>query len=135
MPEGYVVAVGTASTGPRALAWRVAAPVTVLGAGLLFALSATTARGTDLRASRSDLATLVSQQRADVQGREQVAAQWRRQVAAATRTAAAGDSTIAREQAGSGPSAGLFTRCGHLSTLWIVVGYESHGCDLSGLAA
>ena len=101
MPERGVVVVSTPSTRPRTLGWRIAAPVTVIGAGLLFALSATTARGTDLRASRSDLATLVSQQRTDVQGREQVAAQWRRQVAAATRTAAAGDSTITREQAGS----------------------------------
>ena len=95
------MAEGSPRAPTRALVWRVAAPITVMGAGLLFALSATTARGTDLRASRSDLATLVSLQRTEVLAKEQVASQWRRQVQAAARTAAAGDSTIAREQASS----------------------------------
>ena len=81
--------------------WRLAAPVTVVGAGLLFALSASTAKGTDLRASRSDLATLVGAERSDVLAREQVAAVARRRVADAARTAAAGDSRVAREQASS----------------------------------
>ena len=86
---------------PVGTVWRLAAPVTVAAAGLLFAVSATTAQGTDLRASRSDLATLVGKQRADVSAREQVAAGLRRRVAAAASIAATGDVTIASEQSSS----------------------------------
>lgn len=127
------MAVGSTRPGSPARAWRVAAPLTVMGAGLLFAVSATTARGTDLRASRSDLATLVSVQRADVAGREQVASQWRRRVDAAARTAAAGDSTIASEQAGSAgvaAAAGLTPVTGH----GLVVALDDAPAPLPGVA-
>jgi hypothetical protein len=43
--------------------WRILAPVALLCAGLLFATSATNARGTDLRPSRNTtLAGLVEEQ-------------------------------------------------------------------------
>ena len=86
---------------PVGTVWRLAAPVTVVAAGLLFALSATTAQGTDLRASRSDLASLVGKERADVSAREEIAAALRRRVANSARVAAAGDATIAVEQSSS----------------------------------
>ncbi len=104
-----------ANVGRRPNAWRLAVPLTVLGAGLLFALSASTAQGTDLRASRSDLAGLVGKQRDEVLAREKFAAGLRRSVAAAGQTAAAGDSRVAAEQArgaGIASAAGLTAMSG-----------------------
>lgn len=53
----------------RADAWRVLVPVAAVGAGLLFATSAATADGTDLRSDRRlRLAELVGQQERELQG-------------------------------------------------------------------
>ena len=46
----------------RPTPWSALVPLVALGAGLLFALSATTARGTDLRSSGGDLPGLIRQQ-------------------------------------------------------------------------
>jgi uncharacterized protein YlxW (UPF0749 family) len=84
----------------RARAWRVLVPVTALLAGLLFAASAHTAQGTDLRGGRfSDLTSLIDASSKSVSKEEQQAAVLRRDVAAATQGAAAGSSTVAAEKA------------------------------------
>ena len=49
--------------------WALLVPLTALGAGLLFATSASTAQGTDLRADRRlQLTELIARERADVEG-------------------------------------------------------------------
>jgi uncharacterized protein YlxW (UPF0749 family) len=79
--------------------WRVLVPVTALGAGLLFATSASTAQGTDLRAGRfSQLTDLIDANSKSVRKQEQSASQLRKDVAAAGNSAAAGSSVVAREQ-------------------------------------
>ncbi|MCW2672696.1 MAG: hypothetical protein JWP14_1285 [Frankiales bacterium] len=71
-------------------------------AGLLFAASASTAQGTDLRAGRfSDLTGLIDASSNSVRKQEQQAAALRREVDAATQSAAAGSSTVAAEKARS----------------------------------
>jgi uncharacterized protein YlxW (UPF0749 family) len=71
-------------------------------AGLLFAASASTAQGTDLRAGRfSDLTGLIDASSKSVRKQEQQAAALRRDVDAATQSAAAGSSTVAAEKARS----------------------------------
>lgn len=84
-------------TGRRA-AYRVLVPVTALGAGLLFATSASTAQGTDLRAERQEVADLIGEQQRDVEALEAQARALREQVAAQAGTAAAGDSRVQAEQ-------------------------------------
>ena len=46
----------------RPTAWSAVVPLVALGAGVLFALSAATARGTDLRSSGGDLPGLIRDQ-------------------------------------------------------------------------
>ncbi|MGB8650187.1 MAG: DUF881 domain-containing protein [Mycobacteriales bacterium] len=80
--------------------WRVLVPVTALGAGLLFATSASTAQGTDLRGGRfSQLTDLISSTSDRVAQQEKQAAELRREVAAAGQTAAAASSTVAAARA------------------------------------
>jgi uncharacterized protein YlxW (UPF0749 family) len=92
-------------------AWRVLVPVTALLAGLLFATSASTAQGTDLRAGRfAQLTDLIAAAQDTVAGQEHEAAALRREVAAAARQAATGSSTVAAETAkgdATAPAAGL----------------------------
>lgn len=58
--------------------WSLLVPLTALGAGLLFATSASTAQGTDLRADRRlQLTELIARERADVASRERAAAELR----------------------------------------------------------
>ncbi|MGZ6826259.1 MAG: DUF881 domain-containing protein [Mycobacteriales bacterium] len=84
----------------RPSAWRVLVPVTALGAGLLFATSASTAQGTDLRGGRfSQLTDLISSTSAGVARQEKEAAQLRREVAQEGQAAAASSSTVAAENA------------------------------------
>ena len=79
--------------------WRWLVPLTALGAGLLFATSATTARGTDLRAGRrTQLTELIAAQQADVATQERAASRLRTEVSAAAITAAAGSSVVAAER-------------------------------------
>ena len=78
--------------------WSVLVPVTALLAGLLFATSASTAQGTDLRAGRfSQLTDLIVAAQDTVAGQERQAAELRREVADSSRLAAAGSSTAAAE--------------------------------------
>jgi uncharacterized protein YlxW (UPF0749 family) len=85
--------------------------VLVFGAaGVIFAASAATARGTQLRADRTDLAALIRSESAKRDAQEQRLAGLRRQVDALTASAAGGDSEVARlrREAGSvAPAAGL----------------------------
>lgn len=79
--------------------WRWLVPLTALGAGLLFATSAATARGTDLRAGRrTQLTELIAAQQADVATQERAASRLRTEVSAAAVTAAAGSSVVAAER-------------------------------------
>ncbi len=79
--------------------WRWLVPLTALGAGLLFATSAATARGTDLRAGRrTQLTELIAAQQADVASQERAASRLRTEVSAAAVTAAAGSSVVAAER-------------------------------------
>ncbi|MCW2598669.1 MAG: uncharacterized protein JWM02_498 [Frankiales bacterium] len=75
-------------------------PVTALGAGLMFATSASTAQGTDLRGGRfSQLTDLISSTSASVARQEQEAAALRREVTQAGQSAAANSSIVAAEKA------------------------------------
>jgi uncharacterized protein YlxW (UPF0749 family) len=89
----------------------VLVPVTALLAGLLFATSASTAQGTDLRAGRfAQLTDLIASTQDTVAAQEREAADLRKEVADASRRAAAGSSTVARESAKGdvlAPPAGL----------------------------
>ncbi|MCW2679827.1 MAG: hypothetical protein JWM62_1228 [Frankiales bacterium] len=74
----------------------VLVPMTALAAGLLFATSASTAQGTDLRADRRlQLTELIARERADVSRREQDAAELRAEVQALSDRAAASDVRVA----------------------------------------
>ena len=92
-------------------AWRALVPVTALLAGLLFATSASTAQGTDLRGGRfQDLTQLIEAASKNVAKQEKQAAALRAQVAAANQGAASGSATVAAEQAAGDallPAAGL----------------------------
>ena len=80
--------------------WRWLVPVTALGAGLLFAASASTAQGTDLRAGRfSQLTDLINSASGSVASQEKDAAALRRAVAQDGQTAASASSTVAKEKA------------------------------------
>jgi uncharacterized protein YlxW (UPF0749 family) len=77
----------------------VLVPVVALGAGLLFAASASTAQGTDLRAGRfSDLTDLIDATSKSVRKQEDAAASLRQDVDAATVGAAGTSTTITREK-------------------------------------
>ncbi len=79
--------------------WRLLVPLTSLGAGLLFATTAVTAHGTDLRAGRrSQLTDLISSQRHQIEARERVASGLRSAVAGATGRTAARSTTVAGER-------------------------------------
>jgi len=74
--------------------------LTAAAAGLLFATSASTAGGTDLRAGRRlQLGELISRERVEVARQERAAADLRAQVQRAGGDAAARDSRVARERA------------------------------------
>jgi uncharacterized protein YlxW (UPF0749 family) len=92
-------------------AWAVLVPVTAALAGLLFATSASTAQGTDLRGGRfSQLTDLITAAQDDVASQERTAAALRAQVDEATRRAATGSTAVARETARAdalAPAAGL----------------------------
>lgn len=82
---------------PRVPAALVA--LTCLLAGLLFATSATTAQGTDLRSDRRlRLTELVDRERDEVERRERVAAELRRQVTAASEQVEARNAGVAQER-------------------------------------
>jgi uncharacterized protein YlxW (UPF0749 family) len=75
-------------------------PLTALSAGLLFATSASTAQGTDLRADRRlQLTELIARERSDVQQRERDAAELRSEVEARSAREAADDSRVAQASA------------------------------------
>lgn len=80
--------------------WQAFVPLTALLAGLLFATSAATAQGTDLRAGRrTQLTELISEQGREVDRQEKRAAQMRADVAAAEAAAASRDGRVAAERA------------------------------------
>ncbi|MCW2572602.1 MAG: hypothetical protein JWO88_2660 [Frankiales bacterium] len=97
-------------------AWRVFVPVTALLAGLLFATSAATAAGTDLRAGRrTQLTELIAEERRTVDAQERQAAALRSEVARVQALAAAGNSSVATERARGdalAPAAGLIAVTG-----------------------
>ena len=76
--------------------WTLLVPLTALGAGLLFATSASTAQGTDLRADRRlQLTELIARERAALERRAQGATTLREQVDAAAAEVAERDSRVA----------------------------------------
>ena len=78
---------------------RLLVPVTALAAGLLFATSASTAAGTDLRSDRRlQLTELIARERDAVQQRERQAAELREQVQEQQDAAAARDGRVAEAQ-------------------------------------
>ncbi len=82
--------------------WRVLVPVTALCAGLLFAASAATAQGTDLRAGRvAQLTDLVRARQREVARREVTATALRHKVAAGSAAAARSSRDVAAAQRGS----------------------------------
>lgn len=75
--------------------WSLLVPLTALGAGLLFATSASTAQGTDLRADRRlQLTELIARERAAVARQARTVADLRAQVAASAALVAAGDGQV-----------------------------------------
>ncbi len=85
-------------------AWPVLVPLTALAAGLLFATSASTAQGTDLRADRRlKITELIARERDVVERKDASAQELRRIVAESTARVAEKDSEIGR----AGPSAQL----------------------------
>lgn len=102
--------------------WGVLVPLTALAAGLLFATSAATAQGTDLRADRRlQLTELIARERADVRRWEQDAAQLRAQVDGIARRAAAGDERVAAAAAPESleRAAGLLPVEGPAVSVWL----------------
>jgi uncharacterized protein YlxW (UPF0749 family) len=83
---------------PKGLArWAAVVPLVAAGAGLLFATSAQTSRGTDLRSSgRSDLVDVVRAQSRAVKVRAAAVQQLRAEVDALTARAGPGDISVAR---------------------------------------
>ena len=80
--------------------WRVLVPITALAAGVLFATSAATAGGTDLRAGRfADLADLVDAASKRVTAQDKHAAALRHEVEQTRATAAQQSGTVAAEVA------------------------------------
>jgi uncharacterized protein YlxW (UPF0749 family) len=80
----------------------VLVPVTALAAGLLFATSAATAQGTDLRSDRRlKLTELIARERSAVERQEDRAAELRREVEQRSAAAALRDSRVARAQPGA----------------------------------
>jgi uncharacterized protein YlxW (UPF0749 family) len=83
--------------------WAVIVPLVAAAAGLLFATSAQTSHGTDLRSSgRSDLVDVVGAQDRTVRERAAAVQQLQSEVDALTAQAAPGDTTVARLRAESG---------------------------------
>ena len=88
--------------------WRTLVPLTALGAGLLFATSANTAQGTDLRAGRfSELNELIQDTSSTVERETREAAELREQVAEANRLAGSRSSVVAAERARGDRLAGV----------------------------
>jgi uncharacterized protein YlxW (UPF0749 family) len=84
--------------------WRVLVPLVCLAAGLLFAVSAHTSHGTDLRApGTANLADLVRAEEAQVKTADRTLATLQSEVAAATNQAGQRDAAVAAEQAKSAP--------------------------------
>ena len=84
---------------PSDRVWRALVPVTALVAGLMFATSASTAQGTDLRAGRfSQLADLIDNTSKTVRKQEQETAALRRAVEAEAQAAGSSSSTVTREK-------------------------------------
>ena len=86
---------------PRKLVgWAAVVPLVAVGAGLLFATSAQTSAGTDLRSSgRSDLVDLVRAQDRTVRLRQATVQQLQSEVDALTARAAPGNDTVTRMRA------------------------------------
>jgi uncharacterized protein YlxW (UPF0749 family) len=109
--DGPAVPVAPTPRTRPGLPWRVLVPVTALAAGLLFATSAATAAGTDLRAGRrTQLTDLITAESRTVAAQERKAATLRAEVARVQAQAAAGNSRVAAERARGtalAPAAGL----------------------------
>ena len=81
--------------GQRGIGWRLALPGVLLLAGVLFATSAETSHGSDLRGGRRDqLAELIRRGNADVSTTESKAAALRKSVNSATRNYARTDARL-----------------------------------------
>lgn len=89
-----------ATAAPDRRRWVVLVPLTAVAAGLLFAASASTAQGTDLRADRRlRLTELIAREQQAVERQEQRAMELRRSVADVSDAAAARDTLVAAAQA------------------------------------
>ena len=76
--------------------WSVLVPLTATAAGLLFATSAATAQGTDLRSDRRlQLTELIARERSELRAAERAAGELRGEVEALAADAAAADSRVA----------------------------------------
>ena len=94
--------------------WTLLVPLTALAAGLLFATSASTAQGTDLRADRRlQLTELIARERQAVERQERSAARLRQDVQRSADVAAAADSRVER----AAPSAELEVAAGLVPVL------------------
>jgi uncharacterized protein YlxW (UPF0749 family) len=84
----------------KLVGWAAIVPLVAVGAGLLFATSAQTSQGTDLRSSgRSDLVDVVRAQDRTVRLRQAAVQQLQSEVDALTARAAPGNETVARLRA------------------------------------
>jgi len=78
--------------------WSLLVPVVGVAAGLLFATSAQTAKGTDLRPSGTDLADVIRAQTRAVQARTEAVRSLREQVDRLTQQSAPGNSAVTQLQ-------------------------------------
>lgn len=84
---------------PRRRGWSSIVPLVLFAAGLLFATTATTARGTQLRQDRTvQLNQLIQQRNSDVASGERQARTLRGRVEADTRAQASSDARVRRQQ-------------------------------------
>ena len=115
--------------------WRLLAPLTALAAGMLFATSASTAQGSDLRAGgRHQLVDLIARERSAISLAEQTATELRTGVDQASASAAMRDARVsAARSTGAGRSrvAGLTSVQGPAVTV-VLTDAPQRGAALTG---
>lgn len=90
----------------RPLYWRLLVPVVFGAAGMLFVTSAATAKGTDLRAGRSDLGDLIRRQQHALQEQSRQLTALQQEVLRETASEASRDGRVAGAQAAADALAG-----------------------------
>jgi uncharacterized protein YlxW (UPF0749 family) len=130
-PTGRTRSADRKAARRKAARWSVVVPVVMVGAGMLFAASAETANGTDLRSGRQlQLQQLIYSRNSTVTSQEATARELRRQIQLATASRGHTDGRIAAAQSqatGLEPPAGLTPVVG--PGLSVSLNDAPHGAD------